>query len=80
MQLLSGLAPSTLLATEERIQVLGGIQGGRKQLEREELSLHIKVGMLKKKKEKEKSGKGQFGRQEKSSTKSAALRSKPGCE
>lgn len=54
MQLLSGLAPSTLLATEERIQVLGGIQGGRKQLEREELSLHIKVGMLKKKKRKRK--------------------------
>lgn len=55
MQLLGSLAPSTLLDTKEHIQVLERIQGGRKLLDRDKLSLHIKVGLLK-----QKSGKGQY--------------------
>lgn len=55
VQLPWSLAHSTLLDAEEHTQVLGKIQKGRKQLDQDKLSLHIKVGLLK-----EKSGKGQY--------------------
>ena len=62
-------------AAKDHIQVLGDIQQGRKHLDQDALSLHITVGLLK-----EKSGKEQYGGQEKNSSKSVAVRSKPGCE
>lgn len=49
VQLLWSLARSTLLDAEEHTQVLGEIQKGRKQLDQDQFSLHIKVGLLKEK-------------------------------
>lgn len=54
-QLPWSLAGSTLLDAKQHTQVLGEIQKGRKQLDQDQLSLHIKVRLLK-----EKSGKGQY--------------------
>lgn len=49
VQLLWSLARSTLLDAEEHTQVLGEIQKDRKQLDQDQFSLHIKVGLLKEK-------------------------------
>lgn len=75
VQLLRNLALPMLTDAEEHIPVLGGIQWGRKQLDQDKLSLHIKVGLLK-----EKSGKGQYWGQGSSFTKFASVSSKTGYE
>lgn len=75
VQLLWSLALCTLLDAKEHIQVLGEIQPGRKQLDQDKLSLHIKVGLLK-----EKSRKGLYGGQGSSLTKSASVSTNRGYE
>lgn len=75
VQLLWSLARPTLLDAEEHIQVWRQIQGGRRQLDQDTLSLPLNVGPLK-----EKSGKGRCRGQGNSLTKFAAARSKPGWE